>query len=413
MNVDVRVVGAGPAGLSIAAALAERGLSVTVVATDPRSSWHANFGCWADELDALGVDSAVEGRWERALLHTDGGGVRSLGRTYVRLNTAVLQGVLLHRCEAAGVTLEKGTVEAVAEYDQELQQLIVDGRVWRSRLVIDASGTRGLRPATDPAVQVAWGELVRVDGHPWSPGEMVLMDWRRLRSAGAQDLTGDLEAAPTFLYALPFDAEHVFVEETSLAARPGMSLAQCKARLAVRRQQLGLEVLEVLEVERCSIDMGGVALTRPTNGVVAFGAAGGLVHPATGYSFVASLRRVPLLADTIVEALGIATGTGTAQAAFDAMWPSEARRCRALHAHGLEVLLGLPLHRIQPFYDAFFSVEGVADWRGYMGDSLSPAELSRLMWQVFTSVDWPMRRSLMGSPKQWPALVSAGVGQPS
>jgi len=412
MTLDVRVVGAGPAGLSIAAALAQRGLSVSVVAPDPEAAWPASYGCWADELGPLGVDGAVTGRWERALLCTDGEGVRSLGRTYVRLDTGVLQSLFLGRCEGAGVTLESGTVEAIAEYDNGLQPLIVDGRVWRSRLVVDASGTRGLRPVTDPAVQVAWGELVRVDSHPWAPGEMVLMDWRRLRCSGAQDPIGDLEGAPTFLYALPLDAEHVFVEETSLAARPGLSLAECRARLAVRRRQLGLVVREVLEVERCAIDMGGVALTRPKGGVVSFGAAGGLVHPATGYSLIASLRRAPLLADTLAEALDLTNGAGAAQAAFEVMWPSEARRCRTLHAHGLEVLLGLPLHRIQPFYDAFFSVKGTADWRGYMGDNLSPAELSVLMWRVFSAVDWPMRRTLMGSPGQWPALLSAVVGQP-
>lgn len=396
MTVDVRVVGAGPAGISLATALANKGLSVEVLAPDPRAPWHAGYGCWEDELAELGLDGTLAQRWSRSLIATDGEGVRPLGRAYARFDTPRLQELLLERCEAAGVELREGCVDGVADYDNHLQALVVDRKVLRSRLVVDASGSQGLRPVKDPAVQVAWGELVRVDGHPWEAGEMVLMDWRRLRELRPE--LGDTEALPTFLYALPFDDEHVFLEETSLAARPGMPIEQCRARLGVRCRQLGIEVREVLEVERCHIAMGGVPPRRPSDATLPYGAAAGFVHPATGYSLIPSLRRAPLLAATLAEALEVGHGLGAAQAGFELMWPREARTCRRLYEHGLEVLLDFPLHRIQPFYDAFFAIsdrQGV-DWRGYMGDSLSPLELSRLMWQVFTSVDWRMRVALAG-----------------
>jgi len=398
MTLDVRVVGAGPAGLALAAELATRGLSVEVIAPEPTAPWHAGYGCFDDELLGLGLGEAVARRWARTLVHTDGGGARDLGRTYARLDTPRLQRALLDRCEAAGVLLRKGAVRAVASYDNGLQPVIVGRRVLRSRMVVDASGSRGLKAAHNPAVQVAWGELLRVDGHPWAPGEMVLMDWRRLRERTTA--LGDTEALPTFLYALPIDDQHVFLEETSLAARPALPLELCRTRLAARCRQLGIQVQEVLEVERCHIAMGGIAPERPQGATLPFGAAAGFVHPATGYSLITSLRRAPLVADTLAEALALGEGTGAAQAAYDRVWSREARTCRKLYEHGLAVLLDMPLHRIQPFYDAFFAVSdphgnGV-DWRGYMGDTLSPMELSRLMWRVFTSVDWRMRLTLTG-----------------
>ena len=67
---------------------------------------------------------------------------------------------------------------------------------------------------------MAWGEELEVEWHPWSEGEMVLMDWR-----------GVDEDDPSFLYVQPLGKHRIFVEETSLCNRPALTLQALRRRL--------------------------------------------------------------------------------------------------------------------------------------------------------------------------------------
>ena len=83
----------------------------------------------------------------------------------------------------------------------------------------------------------------------------------------------------------------VFFEETSLVARPAVTLAECERRLKLRLAHLGIDVVEVCAdepPELCYIPMGGPR-PDPRQRVVAFGAAAALVHPATGYQLCRAL----------------------------------------------------------------------------------------------------------------------------
>lgn len=63
---DVAVVGAGPAGLALAAELAGQGLSVTLVA--PECNFVNNYGVWLDEFKELGLEATLDAGELRALL---------------------------------------------------------------------------------------------------------------------------------------------------------------------------------------------------------------------------------------------------------------------------------------------------------------------------------------------------------
>jgi lycopene beta-cyclase len=113
-------------------------------------------------------------------------------------------------------------------------------------------------------VQAAYGIMCEVESHPFPLDQMLFMDWRayvsRRSPAGRSMLSNMLagypssapgthwrrkdgndfrarcgaacsdhlnaesqaknEALPTFLYAMPFDEHRIFLEETSLVARP-------------------------------------------------------------------------------------------------------------------------------------------------------------------------------------------------
>jgi lycopene cyclase-like protein len=136
----------------------------------------------------------------------------------------------------------------------------------------------------------------------------------------------------------------------------------------------------------------GVSLPAADQPVVAFGAAAGYVHPATGYSVGASLRAVPRVVDGILEA-SHASGVMDASIVWDAVWPTPLRRTRVFHDFGLDTLVGLDGEGIRTFFEAFFDLP-VDRWSSYLRIDASPAETAEVMMTVFRSSPWSLRRQL-------------------
>ena len=157
--MHVAIVGAGPTGLFLGAALAHRGHRVTAVdrdagpASDGRWSrrgvmqFHHAHGFRAQIGDALRAEipEAVD-RWVAAgaepieFTLPDGrrmpGGMRSRRETFERaLRTAVVG--------TPGLTLHRGHVDAVTLEGPHARGLVVDGAELPADLVIDASGRAG------------------------------------------------------------------------------------------------------------------------------------------------------------------------------------------------------------------------------------------------------------------------------
>lgn len=86
---------------------------------------------------------------------------------------------------------------------------------------------------------------------------------------------------PTFLYAMPFSKTRIFLEETSLVARPAIGFEDLKERLRRRMAHLGIRVTAVEEEEFCLIPMGGTLPKFPQR-TLGIGGTGGMVHPSTG-----------------------------------------------------------------------------------------------------------------------------------
>ena len=111
------------------------------------------------------------------------------------------------------------------------------------------------------------------------------------------------------MYAMPMGPSkdgarrRVFFEETSLVARPPMTFDECKRRMELRLQHLGVTVHAVEEEEFCYIPMGGV-LPKREQRVVAFGGSLGLVHPSTGYQICRALAAAGPAAKAIATEVG-------------------------------------------------------------------------------------------------------------
>jgi lycopene beta-cyclase len=333
------VVGAGPAGRGVAHRAAQAGLDVGLVDPRPAAPWSATYAAWEDELPLWLPPEVVSTRHRPVTVYT--GRRHRIDRPYVVLDTVALQSAL-----DAEVTEYAAMVAGIASHAVRL----ADGRVLAADVVVDV---RGSQDTTGPA-QTAAG--IFVDAATAAPvlgdDEAVLMDWRdpdgRALDTPGVDGRGRTLLA-TFLYAIPVAEDTVLLEETCLAADPPVPVAELRARLLRRLARAGLDADVVAEAPRESVrfalDGGG---ERPWHAdPIRFGAAGGLMHPATGYSVAVSLA----LADTVVRA--VADGTDV----VDALWPSSARTVHALRRRGLNTMLRLDAAATIGFFDGFFLLD--------------------------------------------------------
>jgi lycopene beta-cyclase len=370
-GLDVVVAGAGPAGLSAAAACAATGLRTALVAPAV-SPWPATYSLWADELDAaagpLGLDPATAAaRYSPTVVRTAAGGERRLTRDYARLRNDVVHAALLDRFRASGGEVVTGRVAGLLPDGGREVAVLADGTRLSARVVLDA---RGGGPGS--AQQRAWGEVVAgpvPDLVP--PGGALLMDWAAL---------ADPALPPAFLYGLPLDDGTVLLEATSLAARPPQPLAGLRDRLAALLAAHGLRPAG--DAERVAIPLDGAP--RAAGAGTRLGAAAGLVHPATGYSVASSLRLGPRVAAALA-------GGADPRRAVRAARP---RATAALLGLGLEVLLPLDAADTDAFFAAFFTLPERA-WGAYLDVGSPPAAVAAAMARVFAALPPAARARLL------------------
>ncbi|MDB4948641.1 MAG: lycopene cyclase family protein [Gemmatimonadetes bacterium] len=402
--LDALVLGKGPAALAAAAELAGRGLAVAVAGPAGPVHWPARYGAWADEMEATGHADCIARAWPSAAVDCGEGRRHALGRAYASIDNGALAGKLVDRCDTAGVRWMDGEAVAATHRADGTTVALRDGREIRARLVVDATGHRAalVRRADSPppAFQAAVGWMIDAPDVdlPWDA--MVLMDWRDGHLPPGED-----RAVPTFLYAGRLPGGLVFAEETSLAARPAVPFELLERRLKLRLAALGAPDAKPVSVERVWIPMGG-ALPEGTQRAVGFGAAAGMVHPATGYSVARSLRAAPVLADAVAGALGRedVDPETAARTAWRALWPGDARRREALYRFGLEVLLTLDTEQTQAFFDAFCRL-ATDEWRGFLDATLTSRELAGSMGRFFSIVRPDLRARLARE-----AMGPAGAG---
>ncbi len=247
---------------------------------------------------------------------------------------------------------------------------------------------------------MAYGILGTFSQPPVGPGEMVLMDYRtaHLPPAARQE-------PATFLYAMDLGQGRYFVEETSLASDPPLPYARLEQRLHQRLAYQELQVQQVLHIERVNFPMNPPLpyLDQP---ILGYGAAAGMVHPASGYQVGAALRRAPELAQATARALDQpgATPAGAARAGWQALWPAHLRRKRSLYLLGLHTLLDFDSDTLQSFFAAFFRLP-LPLWSGYLSNTLTTRQLLPAMLRLFRLAPPEVRRQLIAAAGRQAGLL--------
>lgn len=365
----------------MAAAVARLGMTTLLVGSGRK--WSATYGVWTDELSdltALGIDdpgSMAATTSDDVVVVTDR--VQQLDRVYATLDNERLRERL--RQQTTALSAE---VTGLSEHVDRVELSTTIGAIAARRVVL-ATGTGAPAPfgvgrSVDGAWQTAYGvilDTVPASDRFW-PGRTVLMDL-----SGAYRAGGDELGVPSFCYVVR-TAQGWLVEETVLTASPSVEPRALRNRLIAR---LGdPELVEHAErdgaVEEVRIAMNTAAL-RPTPRVVPFGAAAAMVHPATGYSVAAALRRAPVLAAALA-------GQGSPA---EAVWPRSMRATRLLHRYGAAVLGQLDAASLRGFFDVFFD-RPVSDWATYLQIDASPVRVARVMAAVFRDAPASVRYRL-------------------
>lgn len=407
---DAVVIGSGPAGLAIAAALCDAGLRVQgLTPVAPAAAWPNTYGIWCDELDALGLGDLLGHHWHDCTAYF-GPQEMSLHRQYGLFDNSRLQAHLLERCDRGGLTWMQDSAARVEHSRAAARLTTGSGKHLEARLVVDASGHQPVlvqRPAGPPiAFQSAYGIVGRFSSPPIRPGQFVLMDYR------SDHLPVPASQLPlTFLYAMDLGNDTYFLEETSLSQSPAVSFELLEQRLHQRLAHRGVSIKEVHHIERCLFPMNQ-PLPHLQQPVVGFGGAASMVHPASGYMVGALLRRAPDLARAIARALDAphATPAQISQAGWEALWPKDKVRKHYLYLFGLEKLMRFDQEQLNSFFTTFFTLPQ-EEWAGFLADTHTTPELLRAMLHLFGIAPTTVRLGLMGTMGRegnlfWQALTA-------
>lgn len=398
--VDLAVVGGGPAGLAVAQQVSEAGLSVCSIDPSPKMIWPNNYGVWVDEFEAMDLLDCLDTTWSGAVVYINDKTRKDLDRPYGRVNRKQLKSKMMQKCILNGVKFHQAKVVKVIHEESKSLLICNDGITIQAAVVLDATGfSRSLvqydKPY-NPGYQVAYGILAEVDEHPFDINKMVFMDWRDSHLNNNKDLKERNRKIPTFLYAMPFSSQRIFLEETSLVARPGLPMKDIQERMVARLNHLGIKVTSIEEDEHCVIPMGGPLPVLPQR-VVGIGGTAGMVHPSTGYMVARTLAAAPVVANAIVRYLNSdrnLLGNELSVEVWKDLWPIDRRRQREFFCFGMDILLKLDLHATRRFFSAFFDLEP-RYWHGFLSSRLFLPELALFGISLFAHASNSSRLEIM------------------
>ena len=404
-STDALVLGAGPGALAIAAALAKEDLKVDVLSKDdPATIWPYTYGIWGEEVDELGLNDLLEHRWSNTVSFFGSGSLDESNhqnietpheKDYGLFDKKRLQNYWIKQCNDFSVNWHQGQAHKFAIDDIQSTVTTKDGIKFSARLIIDATGYNPVflkvKNVGQVAVQTCYGVVGSFNKAPVKQDQFVLMDYR------CDHLSEDEKSEPpTFLYAMDMGNGKYFLEETSLGLFPPLKLEQLRSRLKKRLAHRGIEITTLDHEELGLFLPMNLPIPDRSQSILGFGGSAGMVHPASGYMVGSLLRRAPIVAKALADAMqeSDASPAEIAAIGWNKLWPLELRRKQALYKFGLEKLIRFEEDQLRDFFRTFFTLPS-NEWYGFLTNTLTISELVNAMIRMFFIAPWSVRKGLM------------------
>lgn len=286
-SCDVAIAGGGLAGCLIALALAERrpDLDVRIIEAGDRLGGEHIWSFFDDDIapdHRWLIDPLICQSWEGYDVHFPAHS-RKLPGIYNSILSARLDKWVREILPADRII--QGRVAALDGQHFRLE----DGSSIVAPLIIDARGP-GPMAALDLGWQKFMGQLLRVKGgHGLSCP--IVMDACVAQIDGYR-----------FVYCLPFDEEHVFVEDTYYSDTPELNPVALRGRITDYASRKGWVVTEIGHEETgcLPVAMGGDFDRFWADGGhgARAGLRAGLFHPLTGYALPDAVRMAVAIAES-------------------------------------------------------------------------------------------------------------------
>lgn len=288
IKCDVAIVGGGLAGGLIALALRKKRPDLNVRIVEGGRTLGGNH-LWS----FFASDVAARDRWLVAPLISYGwtsydvafpAHARTLKSSYYSIESERFDRVVRAAMPRGTVLLRRKVLGASAR-----QVMLADGSLIEAGGVIDCRGTGDLN-----LLELGWQKFVG--------RELALAEPHSLKRPVVMDATVTQSDGYRFVYALPFAATRLFVEDTYYSDTPTIDRRAIGQRIDAWTQANGIAVEAVTrdEAGALPVAMGGDFdgyWQSGGNRVAKAGMRAGLFHPVTGYSLPDAVRLASLIAD--------------------------------------------------------------------------------------------------------------------
>jgi len=250
-------------------------------------TWSFHLGDVPHRL-AEAVEPLIVARWPGYDVQFPGL-TRHLPEPYATISSERFDRVVRASLEAEGCALFlDARVVRTSAHEVELE----DGRRWTARVVLDARGPDVLALPPAAGFQKFVGLEVRLK-RPGPYRHPMLMDARVPQTDGYR-----------FVYVLPFEGDHLLVEDTFYSDTPFLDVPRLRDGLHAWIAAQGLEVAEVVREEQgvLPLPLSPLPEQEESGGPLLGGYQGGWFHPTTGYSVPLALRVAEHLATAPPEA---------------------------------------------------------------------------------------------------------------
>ncbi|TQO20092.1 lycopene beta-cyclase [Rhodoglobus vestalii] len=289
VEVDLVILGAGCAGLSLAARLADAGTSLRVMAIEARADYVDDRSWCFWRPDDHPLARLVSTTWRSwTFSGVDG---RSATRSVPGMSYQYIRGSDFYTDAMARIAASPQVTVHMATPVDGLEAVPGGVRLTTHSGTVTARWVVDTRPVRRPAMlyQCFVGvELESATPLPFARDEAGLMTSMRADAAGL-----------AFTYLLPISSTRALVEWTRFSAQP-LPESELRAGLDETLERLSLGNVPVVRTERGVLPMGRPPGTTPSlPGVVHAGVAGGALRATSGYAFL----RIQRWAESCAQAL--------------------------------------------------------------------------------------------------------------